>query len=99
MMSEIKTNFQTKYSAFIASKMLEDYADDKNFLPVYASSNAKIFPYQIMAARFALRSDYLKGCILCDEASLGKTYEALLVACQKWFEGKENILIIYPIIF
>ena len=96
MMSEINTDFQTKYSAFIASKMLEDYADDKNFLPVYASSNAKIFPYQIMAARFALRSDYLKGCILCDEASLGKTYEALLVACQKWFEGKENILIILP---
>ena len=96
IMEEEKEKFQSVYSAFVASKRLEDIADDKNFLPVYASSNASIFPYQIMAARFALRSDYLKGCILCDEASLGKTYEALLVVCQKWFEGKENILIILP---
>ncbi len=68
----------------------------ESIIPVYASSNAKVFPYQIAAARFALRSDYLKGCILCDEASLGKTYEALLVAGQKWYEGKENILIVVP---
>lgn len=89
---EVKTKFQSKYSAIVEANRLEGLADDKNFLPVYASSNAKIYPYQIMAARFALRSDYLQGCILCDEASLGKTYEALLVACQKWYEGKPNIL-------
>ena len=93
---EVKTKFQSKYSAIIEANRLESLADDKNFLPVYASSNAKIYPYQIMAARFALRSDYLQGCILCDEASLGKTYEALLVACQKWYEGKPNILVILP---
>ena len=95
-MIEVKTKFQSKYSAIVEANRLESLADDKNFLPVYASSNAKIYPYQIMAARFALRSDYLQGCILCDEASLGKTYEALLVACQKWYEGKPNILVILP---
>lgn len=95
-MVEIKTKFQTKYSAIIEAKRLESFIDDKSLLPVYASSTAKIYPYQVAAARFALRSDYLKGCILCDEASLGKTYEALLVACQKWYEGKEKILVILP---
>lgn len=95
-MAEVETKFQSVYSAFIESKRLEKLVDDKSLLPVYASSTAKIYPYQIAAARFALRSDYLKGCILCDEASLGKTYEALLVACQKWYEGKENILVILP---
>ncbi len=90
------SKFSTRYSALIETKRLEDMSKDKNLLPVYASSTAKILPYQIAAARFALRSDFLKGCILCDEGSLGKTYEALLVAGQKWYEGKENILVVLP---
>lgn len=95
-MAEVSLKFQTSYSAIVESKRLKDLIDDENFLPIYASSNAKIYPYQIASARFALRSDYLKGCILCDEGSLGKTYEALLVAGQKWYEGKENILVVLP---
>ena len=95
-MAETGKRFQSKYSAIIEANRLKSYIDDKSLLPVYASSSAKIYPYQIAAARFALRSDYLKGCILCDEASLGKTYEAILIAGQKWYEGKENILIILP---
>ena len=91
-----ENKFQSQYSALIEAKRLEDFSDDKNFLPVYASSTAKILPYQIAVARFALRSDFLKGCLLCDEGSLGKTYEALLVAGQKWYEGKENILVVLP---
>lgn len=95
-MAEVVTKFPTKYSAIVEANRLESFVDDKSLLPIYASSTAKIFPYQIAAARFALRSDYLKGCILCDEGSLGKTYEAILIAGQKWYEGKENILIILP---
>lgn len=95
-MAEVSLKFQTSYSAIVESKRFKDLIDDENFLPIYASSNAKIYPYQIASARFALRSDYLKGCILCDEGSLGKTYEALLVAGQKWYEGKENILVVLP---
>lgn len=91
-----ENKFQSQYSALIEAKRLEDLSNDKNFLPVYASSTAKILPYQIAAARFALRSDFLNGCILCDEGSLGKTYESLLVAGQKWYEGKENILVVLP---
>ena len=82
-MEATNIKFQTQYSALIEAKRLEGFSDDKNFLPVYASSSAKILPYQIAAARFALRSDFLKGCILCDEGSLGKTNNALLVASHK----------------
>ncbi len=85
-----------KYQAVAETTRLQALVNDKNFLPIYASSNVKIYPYQIASARFALRSDYLKGCILCDEGSLGKTYEALLIAGQKWYEGKENILVLMP---
>lgn len=95
-MSELRKNITSQFLACIEAKRLENFVDDKSLIPVYASSAAKIYPYQIAAARFALRSDFLKGCILCDEASLGKTYEALLVAGQKWYEGKENILVILP---
>lgn len=95
-MVEVFSKLTNKYQAIAESTRLQALVDDKNFLPIYASSNAKVYPYQIASAQFALRSDYLKGCILCDEGSLGKTYEALLIAGQKWYEGKENILIILP---
>ncbi|MFR1480180.1 MAG: SNF2-related protein [Hydrogeniiclostridium mannosilyticum] len=65
-------------------------------LPAYASSNIEIYPYQIAAALFALRSPHLKGTVLCDEGSLGKTYEALLVATQMRYEGKDRQLLILP---
>lgn len=71
--------------------------DGAALLPAYASSSVQVYPYQIAAAQFALRSPFLKGCILCDEGSLGKTYEALLIATQRWYEGAENILIILPV--
>lgn len=95
-MTEVLSKLTNKYQAVAESTRLQALVDDKNFLPIYASSNAKVYPYQIASARFALRSDYLKGCILCDEGSLGKTYEALLIAGQKWYEGKENILVVLP---
>ena len=94
---KIKTkNLQTRFSAFIETRRLARFTDDKNLLPAFASSSAEVFPYQIAAARFALRVPYLKGCILCDEGSLGKTYEALLIAAQKWYEGREKILVVLP---
>lgn len=93
-MSEFST-FPSRFAAFAEAARLMQLADD-NFIPVYASANIKVLPYQIAAARFALRSSYLKGCILCDEASLGKTYEALLIIAQKCHEGKGNILIVLP---
>lgn len=95
-MLEEEKKIQSHYAAIVEANRLESFTDDKSLIPVYASSTAKIYPYQIAAARFALRSDYLKGCILCDEGSLGKTYEAILIAGQKWYEGNENILVILP---
>lgn len=87
---------QPSFTTYVTARRLAGLADDGSFLPAFASSSIAIYPYQIAAARFALRSPYLKGCILCDEGSLGKTYEALLVAAQKWYEGKDRLLLILP---
>lgn len=85
------------FHAFYKARELSAYAyGRKKFLPVFASSDIKVYPYQIAAARFALRSPYLKGAILCDEGSLGKTYEAMLVTAQLWYEGRERILLVIP---
>lgn len=70
----------TSFSNYVTARRLAGLVDNETLLPAFASSSIEIYPYQIAAARFALRSPYLKGCILCDEGSLGKTYEALLVA-------------------
>jgi hypothetical protein len=65
-------------------------------VPAYASSEIEVYPYQVAAAMFALRSPTLKGVILADEGGLSKSYEALLVITQLWFEGKERILLVVP---
>lgn len=79
------------FHLFIKARELEN-SDD--LLAVYASSNIEVFPYQIAAAQFALRSPYLGGVILCDEGSLGKTYEAMLIAVQKWYEGAKIAIVV-----
>lgn len=88
--------FVSEFAAVVEARRLASFRNDDNLLAVYASSKIKVLPYQIAAARFALRSSVLKGCILCDEGSLGKTYEALLVVAQRWYEGKEHILVVLP---
>ena len=87
---------QTSFHAYTTARRLAGLVDDAALLPAFASSAIEVYPYQIAAARFALCSPYLKGCILCDEGSLGKTYEALLIAVQKWYEGKDRLLLILP---
>lgn len=85
------------FHALYLTDKLRGYAFGRDKLvPVYAASDIKILPYQIAAAMFALRSPYLKGVILCDEGSLGKTYEAMLIVAQKWYAGKTRILITVP---
>ena len=85
------------FHAMYKARELANYAYGRDRLvPVFASADIEIYPYQIAAAQFALRSPYLKGAILCDEGSLGKTYEALLVITQLWYEGKERILLVVP---
>ena len=87
----------TPFHSYMIARKLGALAKSKAMLPAFASSIIDIYPYQIAAARFAMRSQYIKGCILCDEGSLGKTYEALLIATQRWYEGKDRILIVLPI--
>jgi len=37
---------------------------------IFASSDIEIYPFQIAAASFALRSPHQKGAVLCDEAGI-----------------------------
>ena len=70
---------------------------EEKLLPSFAvSANMEIHPHQVEAALFALRSSKQKGVILADETGLGKSVEALIIIAQKWYEGKERILLIVP---
>lgn len=85
------------FHAMYAARQLAAFSRGADRLvPAYASSDIEIYPYQIAAAMFALRSPYLKGAVLADEGSLGKTYESLLVISQLYFEGRDRILVIVP---
>lgn len=84
----------SSFQAFYKARELAQYQED--FTAVFASSNIKVYPYQIAAAQFAVRSPYLKGAVLCDESGMGKSHEAMLVILQKWLEGKNRILLAIP---
>ena len=88
---------QSPFYIYSKARELAGYVtgEDK-LLPAFASSDIRIYPYQVAAAMFALRSPYLKGVILADEGSLGKTYEAMLIATQRWYEGRNKQLIVLP---
>ena len=81
----------TPFHVFVRTRALENSGD---LLAVYASSDVEVYPYQVAAAQFALRSPYLRGVILCSEGSLGKSYEAMLIAVQKWYEGSRVAIIV-----
>lgn len=88
---------QSPFYIYTQARELSGYVTEGDkLLPVFASSNINIYPYQIAAALFALRSPLLKGVILADEGSLGKTYEALQIAAQRWYDGRDKQLIILP---
>lgn len=87
---------QTSFHAFYLARMLETLPDSEKLLPVFGSSDIKAYPFQISAASFALRSPYQKGMILCDEAGLGKSHEAMLIMAQRWLEGRTKILLCIP---
>lgn len=86
---------QTPFHAYYTARMLDAAIQDNDFAPVFASSGIEIYPFQIAAASFALHSNQ-KGAILCDEAGMGKSHEAMLVMVQKWLEGCRKILLCIP---
>lgn len=85
----------TPFHAYYTARKL-DSLDSESLLPAFASSDIAVYPYQIAAAQFALCSQHQKGVILCDEGSLGKTYEALIIAAQLWDQGKDRMLLVLP---
>ena len=68
---------QTPFQIYYMARMLENLPDEDRFVPVFASSDIKVYPFQVAAASFALRSPYQTGVILCDEAGMGKSHEAI----------------------
>lgn len=87
---------QTPFHAYYTARILDSLSDEDRFVPAFASSDIKIYPFQIAAANFALRSPYQKGVVLCDEAGMGKSHEAMLIITQKWLEGQSRILLLIP---
>lgn len=87
---------QTPFHAYYTARILDSLSGEDGFVPAFASSDIKIYPFQIAAANFALRSPYQKGVILCDEAGMGKSHEAMLVITQKWVESHSRILLVTP---
>ena len=87
---------QTPFHAYYTARMLDSLSEDDRLVSAFASSDIKVYPFQIAAARFALRSPYQKGVILCDEAGMGKSHEAMLAVSQKWLEGCNHILFAIP---
>ena len=85
---------QTPFHAYHKAKRIKF---ESKLLPAFAASTLNVYPYQVAAASFALNSPLNRGVILADEGSLGKTYEALLIISQKWFDGVKKILIVVPV--
>ena len=86
----------TPFHAYYQARVLEDLPDQEKLLPVFAATDIVAYPFQIAAASFALRSPWQKGVILCDEAGLGKSHEALLIMAQRYKEGATRLLLCIP---
>lgn len=87
---------QTPFYAYYIARILEGLSESNRLVSAFASSDIQVYPFQIAAANFALRSPYQKGVILCDEAGMGKSHEAMLIITQKWLEGQSRILLLIP---
>lgn len=87
---------QTPFHAYYTARILDSLSGEDGFVAAFASSDIKIYPFQIAAANFALRSPYQKGAIHCDEAGMGKSHEAMLIITQKWLESQSCILLLIP---
>ena len=48
----------TPFHAYCHARTLENLSDEEKLMPVYASSDIQVYPYQIAAAGFALRSPW-----------------------------------------
>lgn len=86
----------TPFHAYYTAMKLNMLQDEDTYLPVFAEGEIDVYPYQVAAALFAVRNPYQKGVILCDEAGMGKSHEAMLIISQSWYEGKNNILVAIP---
>lgn len=87
---------QTPFQAYYTALKLNSLQDEDKLLPVFSEGNIRVYPYQVAAAMFAMRNPYQKGVVLCDEAGMGKSHEAMLILAEAWYEGKSKMLIAIP---
>lgn len=80
---------QTPFHAYYTALKLNSLQNEDRLLPVFSEGNINVYPYQVAAALFAMRNPYQKGVVLCDEAGMGKSHEAMLILSQSWYEGKK----------
>lgn len=49
------------FHAYYHARQLAQLPENEQLIPVYASSDIQIYPFQLAAAHFTLRSPYQKG--------------------------------------
>ena len=52
---------QTSFYVYYIARQLENLPDNDKLVPIFDSSDLRIYPFQIAASAFVLRSPYLKG--------------------------------------
>lgn len=52
---------QTPFRAYYTARCLENLPDEDKLVSVLTSSDIKVYPFQVAAASFALRSPYQRG--------------------------------------
>lgn len=87
---------QTSFQAYYTALKLNSLQKEDALMPVFSEGKIRVYPYQVAAALFAMRNPYHKGAILCDEAGMGKSHEALLIISELWYEGRTKSLIVIP---
>ena len=82
----------TPFQAFYIALKLNSLNDEDALMPVFSEGNIMVYPYQVAAAIFAMRNPYHKGVILCDEAGMGKSHEAMPIANDYGTRAKRKYL-------
>ena len=65
----------TPFHAYYTARILESLQDDDKFIPAFASSDIKVYPYQVGAALFATRSPYRPNRLGLSSVKIEKIYD------------------------
>ena len=83
---------QTPFHAYYKARLLEQLPEEEQFLPVFASSDIEIYPFQIAAASFALRSPYQNNVINLSRIKCAFCFDKILQSYVSSYEVTNVLL-------